>query len=87
MFRFHDFLDEEARMEIVTEIRETPVPNGAIEWRVETSTDERKGAVLVQNVLFDSQESFDVYRASDVHTWMAKTLSNVSNWQIADYEE
>jgi hypothetical protein len=87
MFRFHDFLDEEARMEIVTEIRETAVPEGAIEWRFESSTDTRKGAVIVQNVLFDSQGSFARYRASEIHIQMARTLSNVSNWQIADYEE
>ncbi|MDH6181863.1 heme-degrading monooxygenase HmoA [Microbacteriaceae bacterium SG_E_30_P1] len=87
LFQFITVLDDESRrltLEALRALRDIP---GILEWRLEASMDERKGQVIVQNVLFESEEAFEAYRADPRHAEAGKALSAVSNWLVADYLE
>lgn len=87
VFQFYDAIDEESRMHAVERLRSLNDSPGVVEWRVEVSIDDRKGPVVVQNVLFDTQESYEKYRATPEHADIAAILSGLSNWLVADYIE
>jgi len=87
LFHFYDIIDEETRSNAVDQIQELRTLPGILDWRIETSIDDRKGPVVVQNVLFESDEAFAGYRASDGHKAVGETLSGIADWLIADYHE
>ncbi len=87
LFRIHD----EARggsqlsaMDLLNRLRELP---GILEWAVEASLDSRKGAVVVLNVLFESEQAFADYRLNPKHVEVAQGLSMMADWLVADYVE
>jgi hypothetical protein len=87
LFRFHEVIDDDSRMHALDLINSMSKFPGILEWRVEASMDLRKGVVAVQNVLFESQEVFDAYRAHPTHADVGLALSGMSNWLVADYVE
>ncbi len=87
LFRFHDSVDQETRtnaLESVRALRELP---GILEWRLEVSTDDRKGVVVAQNVLFDSESAFQRYRQDPRHRRAGEVLAELADWLVADYAE
>ena len=87
LFRFDDGIEVEQVIAAVKRIQALRTLPGILDWRVETSTDLRKGVVVVQNVLFESEIAFSAYRASDEHKKLAESLSGIANWLVADYRE
>ena len=87
LFRFYDAIDEDSRLSSIDTISALRDQPGILEWTLQTSIDGRKGPVVVQNVLFESEEAFDLYRQSDKHKSVGLTLSAVADWLVADYLE
>jgi len=87
LFRFDEGIEVEQQFEAIRKIQRLSVLPGILEWRLETSMDERKGDIVVQNVLFESDEAFAAYRASDGHKAVGLAMSGISNWLIADYKD
>lgn len=87
LFKFYDVIDDESRMYAIDKLRSLEDLPGIVEWRLEASTDRRKGLVVVQNVLFESEQAFDTYRESAEHKDIGTTLSALADWLVADYPE
>jgi heme-degrading monooxygenase HmoA len=87
LFRFHDGVGAEERTEAVKKLRGLGDLPGILSWRLELSTDARKGNVVVQNVLFGSSEDFAAFRSSRLHEETGQVMSGISDWLVADYEE
>jgi len=85
LFRFYDVIDEESRMYAVDKISALRDRPGILQWTLETSIDDRKGPVIVQNVLFESEEAFELYRQDDKHKGVGEALSGMADWLVADY--
>jgi hypothetical protein len=60
---------------------------GVREWRVERSTDTRKGRVLVENGVIDA-DRFEDFRNSREHEAAAAVLAEIAGtWLVGDYAE
>ena len=60
---------------------------GIIEWTVCRSQDQRKGAVIVQNSLFESQEALADFAVHPLHNASTDLLRTMADWWIGDYVE
>lgn len=87
VFRFYPPIDDDSRLHAIGKLQSLKTLPGILEWRLEVSIDERKGPVIVQNVLFESGEALEGYRRSEEHKGVAETLSAMADWLVADYEE
>ena len=87
LFRFYDVIDEDSRMYAVDQISALRDQPGILEWTLKASIDGRKGPVIAQNVLFESEAAFELYRQSDKHKGVGETLSGMADWLVADYLE
>ena len=87
LFRFYDAIDEDSRMHAVDQISALRDQPGIIEWTLKASIDDRKGPVIVQNVLFETEDAFELYRRNAKHKAVGETLSGMADWLVADYLE
>jgi len=85
LFRFYDAIDEDSRMHAVDQISALRDQPGILEWTLKASIDDRKGAVIVQNVLFESEDAFNSYREHAKHKAVGEALSGMADWLVADY--
>jgi heme-degrading monooxygenase HmoA len=85
LFRFHDGVDQASREAATQLLRGLSGQPGILEWRVEVSVDSRKGNVVAQDFLFESQEAFQEFRKSDAHAATAGFIRTIADWWIADF--
>jgi heme-degrading monooxygenase HmoA len=87
LFRFHEGVDPASREAATQLLRGLGGQPGILNWRVELSTDSRKGHVVAQDFLFESQEAFQEFRKSDAHTVTAGFMRTIADWWIADFAD
>lgn len=83
LFRLKDGSDVEAAIEVLKAAEPT---SGLVSWRIERSLDERKGPVLAQVAVFESEQAFGAWRESELHGDATANMRDVSDWLIADWE-
>jgi hypothetical protein len=73
--------------EALDRLRGLAAVRGVRQWRVERSTDVRKGRVLVENGLIE-RDRFEAFRASPEHRDAAEFLAEIADrWLVGDYVE
>lgn len=60
---------------------------GVLELRVEESLDTRKGRVIVENMLLADPAAAEAFRSDPLHAEVARIMSLMSDWWVADYCE
>ena len=60
---------------------------GILEYRIEESSDTRKGVVIVENVLFADDDALQAFRTSPEHEVSAAILRDIADWVVGDYLE
>ena len=58
-----------------------------LEWTAAMSLDSRKGTVLVENSLFESESSFNAWRETAEHRAVVALMSRIADWTVGDYLE
>ncbi len=87
LFQIRPEVAEEQVDEALELLRGLSAVAGIREWRVERSTDARKGRVLVENGLIE-RDCFEAFRASPEHREAAEFLAGVADrWLVGDYAE
>lgn len=87
LFRVHDGVTADRLSEAVDCLDSLGTIPGILEWTVRLSTDDRKGVVIVENALFESRASLEVFAAHPDHQVSAERLRNMADWWIGDYVE
>ena len=86
LFRVYDHVPDVDVTEAVELLRGLGHLPGIREWRVELSTDLRKGRVIVEDSLFDSVEAIATFRAAPEHAVSSVKLAGIADWLVGDYE-
>lgn len=86
LFRFRDGVDEEQIAAAIEALASLKVVPGLIEWTVRRSQDGRKGAVIVENALFENRQALADFAVHPLHLKSAALLSEIADWWIGDYE-
>ncbi len=88
LFRIHEGLSEEKIEESIRRLTELDNNNPKIkEWTITKSLDTRKGIVIVENSLFESEEAFQEFRVSEKHLKTVEYMKTVCDWLVGDYLE
>ncbi|MDE0545388.1 Dabb family protein [Microbacterium sp. C7(2022)] len=86
LFRVHDHV-EDAYLDAVVDMMQTfEMFPGVISWTTTRSLDERKGRVIVEDSTFESREAFRAFQADPGHASAARTMAEISDWWVGDYE-
>lgn len=83
LFRLYDDADLEVALAVLDRARPT---EGLVSWQVQRSLDERKGPVIAQISVFESEAAFQSWRASQAHQAAAAHLREAADWLVADWE-
>lgn len=87
LFRLRPGTTAAQRADALAALRRLGTSAGAREWRVEESLDRRKGDVLVEVALFDSEADFQAFRGSAAHRETAELLAGIADWTVGDHVE
>lgn len=87
LFRLHDDVPDAVLDEVITMLRSLGRSAGVLEWHVELSLDRRKGRVVVENGLFESESAFDAWAASNAHAAAGTRMAQLADWLVGDYVE
>ena len=60
---------------------------GVLSFAAEQSLDTRKGTVVIENVLFADERSFEAFKLSPAHKRVGEKMSQLADWLVADYIE
>lgn len=84
----HENVEEAVRAEAVARLRVLGqgVP-GLKAWTIAESLDTRKGHIIIENALFEDQEAFARFRASEAHGEFVEFLKKIADWLVGDYLE
>lgn len=83
LFQLKDGADVDAAIVV---LRAAEPTSGLVSWQVERSLDERKGPVVAELAVFESEDAFRQWRDSDLHQAAVTHMREVSDWLIADWE-
>nr|WP_155048225.1 Dabb family protein [Microbacterium sp. ZXX196] len=86
MFRIHDDVGD-ARVDAAIDMLQgfAAFP-GVVSWITTRSLDERKGRVVIEEATFESRGAFERFRGDPAHVRAAKTMAEIADWWIGDYE-
>ena len=85
LFRIHDEASETDLDEALRLLRGLGDMPGVLEWRIELSSDTRKGRMIVEDAVSANAEALESFRTSAEHGLMAAHLSSISDWWVGDY--
>ncbi|HSE61694.1 MAG TPA: Dabb family protein [Candidatus Saccharimonadales bacterium] len=60
---------------------------GVLSFAAEQSLDKRKGVVIIENILFADERTFERFRISPIHKELGEKMSKLADWLVADYIE
>ncbi|MDJ1114450.1 Dabb family protein [Microbacterium sp. LX3-4] len=85
LFRVYDAVSEEDVDSAIASLRALESLPSVLSWRVERSSDTRKGRVIVEDASFASEADFAAFRSEPAHIAVGNTMSRVSDWLTGDY--
>jgi hypothetical protein len=86
LFRVHDEVSEEDVDSAIASLRALEALPSVLSWRVERSSDTRKGRVIVEDASFASEADFAEFRRDPAHVAVGQTMGRISDWVNGDYE-
>jgi hypothetical protein len=87
LFRVRDDVGDPELSAALDALRALDATAGASAWRIELSSDSRKGRVIVEDATFASRDAFERFVALPEHRAVGKLMAALSDWWIGDYEE
>lgn len=87
MFKLHDEvgdIDVAKAVEILTDLGSEP---GIERWVIRESVDTRKGRIIIEQALFESEAAYQAFRVSAVHIEAGDFMKTIADWWVADYLE
>ncbi|MAM38820.1 MAG: sulfite reductase, beta subunit [Erythrobacter sp.] len=87
LFRIHDHVSDAYVDAVIDTLESFVLFPGVVSWRTTRSLDERKGRVVVEDATFESREAFERFRTDPAHASAAKTMAEIADWWVGDYEE
>lgn len=60
---------------------------GILAFTAQQSLDQRKGVVVIENMLFADERAFERFKFSPVHKELGEKMSHIADWLVADYIE
>ncbi|KIC59378.1 Dabb family protein [Microbacterium hominis] len=85
LFRVHDEVSDERIIAAMDDLRSLSTLPGIVSWRVERSTDVRKGRVVVEDATFVDAAAFEAFRLDAEHVRVARRFSEIADWWVGDY--
>lgn len=82
LFRVHDGADPDHVRHVLDSARPT---SGLVSWQVERSIDDRKGPVVAEVAVFESEDAFRLWRDSPSHQVAAAEVRELADWLVADW--
>lgn len=86
LFRVHDEVPEADVDAAIAELRALASLRSVQSWRIERSSDTRKGRVIVEVASFASHAKFAAFRRDPAHLAAGETMARLSDWLNGDYE-
>lgn len=85
LFRMYDACTDAEVEEMLSLLRPLGDLPGILSWTVDLSLDGRKGRVIVEDALFESEEALDSFRRHPRHAVVAEKMSTRADWLIGNY--
>lgn len=85
LFRLHDDVSEADIGAAVAELRALGALPSVHAWRVEQSSDTRKGRILIEDATFASAKAFEAFRRDPAHLAAGAMMAEISDWWNGDY--
>lgn len=86
LFRVHDGVAAASVDEVIDALGGLGSLTGIVAWRVERSTDARKGNIIIEDATFVDRAAFDMFRSHPMHTRATQLAAAISDWWVGDYE-
>jgi hypothetical protein len=86
LFRVHDGVSDADVDAAIAELRSLASLPFVHSWRVERSSDTRKGLVIVEEASFASEADFAEFRRDPKHLAVGETMARLSDWLNGDYD-
>lgn len=86
LFRTYEDVSDDRVAEALLALRSLGNVPGVVDWRVELSSDLRKGRVIVEDATFIDREAFDRFRLDPRHAAVAAEMALIADWWNGDYE-
>lgn len=87
MFKLHDGVSDEQRTEAVERLTNLGVEPGVLSWVVKESIDTRKGHIIIEQAVFESEEAYQAFRTSPLHIEVGDFMKTIADWWVGDYIE
>lgn len=86
LFRVYDHISEADVDAAIASLRALEALPSVLSWRVERSSDMRKGRVIVEDASFASEADFAEFRRDPSHVAAGEMMAGLSDWLNGDYE-
>jgi hypothetical protein len=87
MFKLHDGVSDEQRVEAVDRLTNLGAEPGVLSWIVKESIDIRKGQLIIEQAVFESEEAYQAFRVSPAHVEVGDFMKTIADWWVGDYLE
>lgn len=87
LFRVRDDVASPELFAAIDTLRALEPVAGAELWRVELSTDARKGRVIVEDATFTTDAAFSRFLALPEHRAAGEVMARISDWWVGDYTD
>ncbi|MFF2487723.1 Dabb family protein [Microbacterium sp. NPDC058062] len=87
LFRIREGVGEAEIEGAQSELRALSSSPEVIRWRIERSSDYRKGTILIEDATFADVSAFTRFRETPAHRAAGARLASIADWWIGDYEE
>jgi hypothetical protein len=87
LFRVRDGVTDPELFAAMETLRGLEPVAGAELWRIELSTDARKGRIIVEDATFATDAAFSRFLALPEHRAAGEVMARISDWWVGDYSE
>lgn len=87
MFKIHDEVsdaDITKALQLLAELGDEP---GVESWIIKESIDTRKGRMIIEQAVFESEEAYQVFRSSTAHVTVGDFMKEIADWWVGDYNQ
>ena len=87
MFKIHDDVSDDDVAKAVELLNGLGSEPGVERWVIRESIDKRKGRIIIEHSLFESDEAYQTFRVSPAHVKVGDFMKTIADWWVGDYLE
>ncbi len=87
IIKLHDDVSEQTKKDILQKLMALGESPDVRNWLVKESLDTRKGQIIIEEGIFESEAAIERFRLSPEHQTVGKYMSQLADWWTAVFYE